>query len=313
MRIVFLGTGDIGRPTLRSLIARPGAEVVAVVTQPDRPAGRGNKLRAPEIKVVALEAGIPVLQPPKLRDAAAVAGLAAFAADVFVVMAYGQILSRAVLGLPRLACLNLHASILPRHRGAAPIQAAIAQGDAETGITVMHMAEGLDTGDILLTRKFPLAPDETGGSLHDRLAELAPVALAEALDLLAAGAAPRTPQDESRATYAGRLSREDGVIDWSRPAEEIERLVRAMNPWPAASTALPLADGAVARVKVFAAAEEAASAPAGRIVESGAEGILVAAGAGGLRLREIQGEGGRRMAAGDWARGRDLRIGGRCG
>ncbi len=307
MRFVYLATGDIGRPALRSLIARPGADVVAVVTQPDRPAGRGNRLRAPEIKVLAAAAGIPVLQPPKLRDPAAVAELAAFAPDVIVVMAYGQILSRAVLELPPIACLNLHASLLPRHRGAAPIQAAIAQGDAETGITVMHMAAGLDTGDILLARALPIRPDETGGSLHDRLADLAPVALAAALDQLEAGNAPRAPQDETRATYAGRLSRESGRIDWSLPAAEIERHVRAMNPWPAASAEIPLADGTRARVKVFAAAIEAGnSGVPGTVLAATGEGVLVAAGEGAVRLTEIQGEGGRRMPAGEWLRGHAL-------
>lgn len=309
MRVVFMGTGDIGLPTLHSLLVRPGAEVVAVVTQPDRPAGRGRQLRAPALKQVAGAAGVPVLQPVKLRNSSAVAELAAFAPDVIVVMAYGQILPRAVLDLPRLACLNLHASLLPRHRGAAPIQAAILAGDAETGITVMHMAEGLDTGDMLLAHRLPIRPDETGGSLHDRLAALAPAALAEALDLLVAGVAPRTPQDHALATYAGRLSREDGWMDWSRPAAELERLVRAMNPWPAASTALPLADGGAARVKVFASEIVDATAAPGVVLATDGEGIVAGAGDGALRLREVQGEGGRRMPAGAWLLGRTVAVG----
>ncbi|HEY8901990.1 MAG TPA: methionyl-tRNA formyltransferase [Chthoniobacterales bacterium] len=314
MRVVYMGTGDIGLPALRSLLARPGCEVVAVVTQPDRPAGRGKRLRAPETRIVAEAAGVSVLQPEKMRAPAAVAELAAFAPDVIVVMAYGQILPRSVLDLPRLACLNLHASILPRHRGAAPIQASILAGDAETGVTVMHMAEGLDTGDMLLTRSFPIAPDETGGSLHDRLADLAPEALAAALDLLEAGSAPRFPQDDALATYAGRLTRDDGRIDWTRPAVEIERLVRAMNPWPAASTELPLADGTRAKVKVFAATvlPEVAGDP-GVVLSTGTAGVDVATAGGGLRLLEIQGEGGRRMAAVDWLRGHAVVPGGRAG
>jgi methionyl-tRNA formyltransferase len=313
MRVVYMGTGDIGLPALRALIARPGCEVVAVVTQPDRPAGRGNRLRAPAIKTMAAAAGIPVLQPAKMRAPEAIAELAAFAPDVIVVMAYGQILPRAVLDLPRLACLNLHASLLPRHRGAAPIQAAIASGDVETGITVMHMAEGLDTGDILLLRSLPIHAEETGGSLHDRLAEQAPEALAAALDLLAAGAAPRTPQDEALATYAGRLTRDDGRIDWARPAIEIERLVRAMNPWPAASAEIPLAAGGHARLKIFAAALEPAEAAApGTVLAADAAGIRVAAADGAITLAEVQGEGGRRMPAGEWLRGHAPAIGGRC-
>jgi len=313
MRVVYMGTGDIGLPALRALIDRLDCEVVAVVTQPDRPAGRGNRLRAPAIKTMAAAAGIPVLQPAKMRAPDAVAELAAFAPDVIVVMAYGQILPRAVLDLPRLDCLNLHASLLPRHRGAAPIQAAIVSGDAETGITVMHMAEGLDTGDILLMRHLPIRADETGGSLHDRLAEQAPEALNAALDLLAAGAAPRTPQDAALATYAGRLTRDDGRIDWTRPAVEIERLVRAMNPWPAASTEIPLAAGGHARLKIFAAAlGPAESATPGTVLAADAAGIRIAAADGALTLGEVQREGGRRMPAGEWLRGHAPAIGGRC-
>lgn len=311
MRIVFMGTGDIGLPTLRALLARPGVELAAVVTQPDRPAGRGRRLRAPAVKELALAAGIPVLQPPRLRHPDAVAELAAFAPDVVVVMAYGQILPRAVLDLPRLACLNLHASLLPRHRGAAPIQAAILAGDEVTGVTVMYMAEGLDTGDMLLHRSLPIAADETGGTLHDRLADLAPSALADALDLLAEGRAPRTPQDDAAATYAARLSRDDGRIDWSQPAAGLERLVRAMNPWPAAATEIPLLDGSRVRVKVFVADIVAGDGLPGVILAADEDGIVVASGAGALRLREVQGEGGRRMAAGEWARGRSVAVGSR--
>lgn len=313
MRVIFMGTGDIGLPSLRALIARPGCEVSAVVTQPDRPAGRGRQMRTPEVRIAAAAAGIPVLQPRKLREPAAVAQLREYAPDVVVVMAYGQILPRSVLDLPRLACLNLHASLLPRHRGAAPIQAAILAGDARSGITVMHMAEGLDTGDILLARSLPIAPDETGGSLHDRLAELAPEALGAALDQLAAGTAPRVPQDDALATYAGKLGRDDGRIDWARPAAEIERHVRAMNPWPASFASLPLAGGRSARLKVFSANVEGGAGEPGTVLRADAGGILVAAGDGALLLREVQGEGTRRMGAGEWARGRPVTTGGLCG
>ncbi len=312
MRIVFMGAGDIGLPSLRALIARPDCEVAAVVTQPDRPAGRGRQLHAPEVKNVAAAAGIPVLQPLKLRAAEAVAELSAFAPDAIVVMAYGQILSRAVLDLPRIACINLHASLLPRHRGAAPIQAAIAEGDVETGITVMYMAEGLDTGDILLMQSLPISADETGGSLHDRLAELAPRAMNAALDRLVAGDAPCIPQDDARATYAGRLGREDGRIDWSQSAEVIERRIRAMNPWPASLATVPLADGAPARLKVFSASTEAAEGAPGTVLEAGPLGPLIAASRGSLRLREVQSEGSRRMSGGDWARGHAVAVGARC-
>src|SRR3954466_2719602 len=193
MRIVFLGTGDIGVPTLRWLLAAPGITVAAVVTQPDKPAGRKMELHASAIKTLALEHGLPVLQPRKIREPAALEEVRAFAPDLIVVMAYGQILPKALLYMPTVASLNLHASLLPKYRGAAPIQAAIEAGDRESGVAVMYMAEGLDTGDVLLAKSLPIRRRETGGSLHDRLALIAPEALADALPLLAQGTAPRIP------------------------------------------------------------------------------------------------------------------------
>src|SRR5690348_5542034 len=201
MRIVFIGTGEIGAPTLRAL-QKSEHELVGVVTQPDKPVGREQKITAPPIKAAISPATIPILQPPKIKNAEAIEQIRALAPDVIVVIAYGQILPRHVLDIPKLACLNLHASLLPRLRGAAPIQAAIAAGDRETGITVMYMDEGLDTGDILLQRTVDISPDDTGGSLHDRLAQIAPDALFESLRLLATGNAPCTRQDSSLATYA---------------------------------------------------------------------------------------------------------------
>lgn len=312
--MVFMGTGDIGLPSLRALLRRPQCEVVGVVTQPDRPAGRGQRMKSPEVKRLAEEAGVRVFQPAKLRASDAVAEIAERAPDVIVVMAYGQILPKAVLDMPRLACLNLHASILPRHRGASPIQASILAGDAMSGITVMHMAEGLDTGDILLTRTLELADRETGGSLHDRLAELAAPAMEEALDLLERGEAPREPQDDALATYAGRLKRESGVVDWTRPSIEIDRHIRAMNPWPAASTLIPIEGGAPTRLKIFEATTAAVTGgDPGRVLAADGEGILVSTADGAMLLREVQGDGGRRMAAGDWRRGHAILVGGHCG
>src|SRR5437868_13659566 len=242
MRIVFIGTGEIGVPTLRAL-QRSEHELGRVVTQPDKPVGREQKITAPPIKK-ALIAGGPnagpaqTLQPARIKDREAIDQIRALAPDVIVVMAYGQILPRAVLEIPRTACLNLHASLLPRHRGAAPIQAAIVAGDRETGISVMYMDEGLDTGDVLLQKQIEIAPNETGGSLHDRLAESAPAALSDALAQLARETAPRTPQDSSIATYAPKLEREDGRIDWNESADLIERKIRAFDPWPGAFTIL---------------------------------------------------------------------------
>ncbi len=296
MKIVFCGTGDIGLPSLEFLAGCSSHDVVGVITQPDRPAGRDMKLRASAIKMAAVARGIPVFQPERIRKDFSV--LAGWLPDVMVVAAYGQILPRAVLDIPRIGCLNLHASLLPRHRGASPIQSAIISGDAETGITVMFMDEGLDTGDILLTRSIPIGPEETGGWLHDRLAGIAPGALASALALLASGTAPRTPQDSSLATHARKLGRHDGRLDWTAPAAALARTVRAMNPWPGASARI---GGSV--LKIHRASVAPGGGPPGMVLSSGPEGIAVAAGEGTLVLAEVQLEGRNRLAAGDFLRG----------
>jgi len=309
MRVLFIGTGDVGLPSLRWLLREH--EVVAVVTQPDKPVGRKQELTPPPTKRLALEHGVPVLQPRRIREPAVVAELAALQADVIIVMAYGQILPKALLDLPKLACLNLHASLLPAHRGAAPIQASILAGDRESGIAVMWMDEGLDTGDILLLRPLRIRRRETGGTLHDRLAELAPEALAEAMELLARGTAPRLPQDAAHATYAAKLSRESGVIDWHASAPSIDRQVRAMNPWPASSTLLPdPAGGAPRKLKVFSVIpfRRENGAP-GTVLRADKHGILVAAGEGAVLLRDIQLEGKRRMAVSDFLPGHPIPVG----
>lgn len=313
MRILYIGSGDIGLPALQWLADASGHEIVGVVTQPDKPAGRRQELLAVPVKRFALERGLPVFQPLKIRAPEAVAEIQRLAPDVIVVMAYGQILPRAVLDAGRLACLNLHASLLPRHRGAAPIQAAITAGDHETGITLMFMDEGLDTGDILLVKKLPIRRRETGGSLHDRLALLAPEALRDGLELLAAGNAPRAAQDAGLATYAAKLGREDGCIDWSTGAVEIGRHIRAMNPWPCAWTTLQT-DGRAAKLKVFSGiiCRKTGGAP-GAILRADASGILVGAGGGSVLLREVQFEGKRRMSAADFLRGHTVKPGGMLG
>lgn len=309
MRIVFLGTGDIGLPSLEALLNSPDHEVVAVVTQPDKPVGRKMVLTPPQVKVRALAAGIPVLQPPRIRHI--VEELKAFAADVFVVVAYGQILPRTVLDIPKLACLNIHASLLPRHRGAAPIQAAIRDGDTETGVTIMWMDEGLDTGDMLLVEKLPILPEDTGGTLHDRLAKAAPQPLLKALELVASGTAPRIPQDHAQATHVKKLEREHGRIDWSRSAEDIERLVRAFNPWPGTFCLLDVPGGTPLQLKIHRAAAlpEAEACPAGGTVIGTSGRILIACGSGTLELCEVQLEGKKRMAASDFLRGHSLAAG----
>jgi methionyl-tRNA formyltransferase len=301
MRLLFIGTGDIGLPSLEWLIATTKHELVGVVTQPDKPAGRRLVLTPPQVKVRALAAGLTVLQPPKIRHA--VEELRAFDADAAIVAAYGQLLSPEVLRVPRLGCLNLHASLLPRHRGASPIQAAIREGDAETGITVMYMDEGLDTGDILLMERTPVLAEDTGGRLHDRLAALAPVALERALDLLEAGTAPRVPQDAILATHCGKLRREDGRLDWSRSAAELERLVRAYDPWPGTFTRL--ANGAAVKIhRASALPATGAMAEPGEVRTADSKaGWIVQCGEGWLRLDEVQAEGGRRLPAAEFLRG----------
>jgi methionyl-tRNA formyltransferase len=303
MRVVYIGTGEIGLPALRWLMESPH-ELVGVVTQPDKPVGRAQIIQAPPIKAAVADFGIPVLQPERLRrDEAVLEQLRALAPDVIVVMAYGQILPRSVLEIPRIACLNLHASLLPRHRGAAPIQAAIVEGDRETGITVMYMDEGLDTGDILLQASIPIMPDETGGTLHDRLAEIAPAALADAMTQLQAGTAPRVPQEASRATYAPKLEREHGAIDWTQSAEAIERKIRAFNPWPGAFAVVRDDAGRERKLKIYSATvlDLAAVAPGEiRALESA---LVIGTAEKALRLREVQLEGKKRLDAAQFLRG----------
>ena len=309
MRIVFMGTGEIGLPTLHWLLSMPQFEIVAAVTQPDKPAGRKLEMLSSPIKILALQRGVPVLQPVKLRAAESVAEIVALQPDVIVVMAYGQILPRTVLDAPRLACLNLHASLLPRWRGAAPIQAAIEAGDRVSGITVMYMAEGLDTGDILLKLETAITDMDTGGTLHDRLAELAAEALAEALALLTAGTAPRLPQDDALATYAGKLSRENGRIDWNASPEQINRRIRAMNPWPAAHTSLPTPEG-LRQLKLFSGQPQcSAEGKPGEVLRADDQGLFIAAQGGALLIRELQLEGKKRMKAGDFLRGHPVAAG----
>lgn len=316
MRVLFIGTGDIGLPSLDWLLASGRHQVVGVVTQPDKPVGRKQVLTPPQTKVRALAAGVPVLQPAKIRHA--VDELAALRADVAVVVAYGQILSRAVLDAPRLGCLNIHASLLPRHRGASPIQAAIREGDAETGVTIMFMDEGLDTGDILLMDRLPVQCDDTGGTLHDKLAAMAPTSLARALDLLEQDAAPRQPQENALATYAGKLTREDGRIDWLQGADRIERTIRAYSPWPGTFCLLPAdAHGKSHVLKIHSSKRlpDVEVCPAGGTVLAAdpRSGLIIACGAGVLEIEEVQIEGGRRMDARTFLRGHEIAVGSRLG
>ena len=305
MRIVFFGTGDIALPSLCWLLDH--YEVVALVTQPDKPAGRKLELTPPRIKVEAQARGVEVFQPVKMRAPDAVARVQAYAADVIVVMAYGQILPKGVLDAARVACLNLHASILPRWRGAAPIQAAIEAGDAVTGITVMYMDEGLDTGDMLLVRELRIGENETGGELHDRIGLEAAGAMAMSLALLERGDAPRQPQPVEGVTYAGKLTREHGELDFNAGRAAVHRRIRAMNPWPAAATKL----GAL-RLKVFAAyVSDECGAPG--IVLPSSDGLWVGTGDGSVLITDLQLEGKKRMEAREFLRGHPIAPGTKLG
>lgn len=305
MRILFMATGEIAVPSLVRMI-NSGMPPVAVATQPDRPVGRHQRDAVPPpVKPVAIAAGIPVLQPESANDA--VDALAAFAPDVVVVMAYGQILKRPILRIASTAIINLHASLLPKYRGAACIQAAIDAGDTETGMTAMHVVSKLDAGDIIHARSIPIAERETGGSLHDKLAALAPDVLIETLAMLADGSAPRIRQQPEQVTCVGKLAREDGLIDWSRACLEIERRIRAYDPWPGTFTTYPHR-GRTKRLKIFPMAETGSpsdlAAGCIRLVD---DELWVGCGGGALKLGEVQPEGGKRMPAAEFARGHDLR------
>ncbi|MDL5599149.1 methionyl-tRNA formyltransferase [Bacillus subtilis] len=293
LRLVFAGTPEFAAEHLKALLDTPH-QIVAVYTQPDRPAGRGQKLMPSPVKQLALQHGLPVLQPPTLRDPAAQEELRALAPDLMVVVAYGLILPQVVLDIPRLGCINSHASLLPRWRGAAPIQRAVQAGDAESGVTVMQMEAGLDTGPMLLKVTTPITTGDTGGSLHDRLAQLGPQAVVQAIAGLAAGTLQGEVQDDALATYAHKLNKDEARIDWNRPADELERLVRAFNPWPICHSTL---DGQP--LKVLAAEPAEGRGQPGQILDASKDGLTVACGEGALRLTRLQLPGGKPLAFAD--------------
>ena len=294
-----MGTPAFACPILEALLARPDA-VVGVVCQPDRPRGRGLGVSAPEVKRLAAQHGIPVLQPERVRDPAFLEALGGLAPDLIVVAAYGKILPRAVLDLPPRGCINVHASLLPRHRGAAPVTWTILAGDATTGVTIMAMNEQMDAGDILLQRETAVRPDDTGGTLLERLAGLGAAALGEAIDGLQAGTVRPTPQPATGVTFAPRIEREHCRIDWGRPAIELERQVRALAPAPSAFTTL---GGRLLKVHRADVDLAAPTGDPGRVVATGPGAIVVATGSGVLRLLEVQLEGRRRLSAGEFLAG----------
>jgi len=307
IRTVFMGTPEFALPTLQGLIDA-GVDLVGIYTQPDRPKGRGKQVAVPPVKELALNHGIPVFQPPKLRAPEAAADLEDLAPDLIVVVAYGQILPKRVLDIPRYGCINVHASLLPKYRGAAPINKAIMEGETETGITTMLMDAGLDTGDMLVKRSLAIGPDETAGELHERLARLGRETMEETLRQLCAGELAPEKQDDNLTSYAPMLKKEDGRLDWSRPADELHNLVRGLDPWPGAYTTLNGQLLKVARTRVAAG-----SGAPGCVVAADQEGVCVACGDGLLVVGELQLPGRKRLAAADFLRGQPLPAGTRLG
>lgn len=296
LSVVFAGTPDFSVPALEALVASRH-RVLAVYTQPDRPAGRGQQLATSAVKQCAVRHGLPVEQPPTLRNEAAAERLASWNADVMVVVAYGLILPANVLVIPSLGCLNIHASRLPRWRGAAPIHRALLAGDAQTGVTIMRMDVGLDTGPMLLERTTPIAATDTAASLHDRLAAMGAQALLEALDELLDGSSSARVQPEAGVTYAAKIRKDEAGIDWSRPAAELDRQIRAFNPWPVAETRW---NGQQLRIWEASVTDAAAMAAPGTVVSADATGIRVATGSGLLKLSRVQLAGRKAVTAAEF-------------
>ena len=301
MRIVFMGTAELACPSLKAVATMLRHQVVAVITQPDRPRGRHLTPAPPAVKAVAMGLGLNVVQPARIRDEAEVEALRVLQPDLIIVVAYGQLLPKNVLDLPPHGCINVHASLLPRWRGASPIQHAVLAGDRETGVTTMYLNERLDAGDIILQRAEPIHPDDTAAILHDRLASLGAGLLVETMELISAGRMPRTPQDEKQVTYAKKLTRENGRVDWTKPAEEIDRQIRAFDPWPSVYTFWGDTMLKLWKTEVVTAA----TGKPGEILP----GFVVAAGTGGLRLLEVQPASGKRLSIDAFARGYHLEAG----
>lgn len=295
LKIIFAGTPDFAASALKTIIDA-GYDVIAVYTQPDRPAGRGRKLQASPVKALALEHHIPVEQPLNFKEEGSIDTLRSYAADLMIVAAYGLLLPKAVLDAPKHGCINIHASLLPRWRGAAPIQRAIIAGDKQSGITIMQMNEGLDTGDMLLKLTTPINDDDTGGSLHDRLAELGGVATLQALDLIQKQQLKPEKQDDTKSNYAKKLAKAEAWIDWTSSATDIERLIRAFNPWPVCQTQL---DDKIVRVHAAAIINTDCTGKAGEILAYTKDGIDVQCGHGQLRLLNCQLPNSRAMSIND--------------
>ena len=312
LRIIFMGTAELSCASLEKISATPEFSVIAVVTQPDKPKGRELKLMPSPVKILAEKLNLPVLQPLKARDAEFISTLHELKPDLLVVVAYGQILPQVLLDVPRFGCLNIHTSLLPKYRGAAPIQWAIADGEPETGVTIMKMDAGLDTGPILSTRRTPILPADDSQILHDRLAQLGAELLAETISDFVAGKISPQPQPATGSTYAAKIKKEDGKIDWQQPALQIWNRLRAFTPWPGAFTFL-LTEPKPQLLKIWKAEVVENSGAAGMVLAADKSGIVVGCGQGALRIVELQREGGRRLAAEHFLSGFSLAAGAQFG
>ena len=312
LRVVFFGTPEFAVPTLEALL-RSQHRVVGVVTQPDRPRGRGQKTSPSPVKAVAVNAGLPVLQPERLKEPTFLDGLTALDADLGVVAAYGKILTDAVLAIPRRGLINVHASLLPRYRGAAPVHRAIIAGERETGVTIMRVVKALDAGAMMAKAHRTIGPDDTSDEVERDLGRLGATLLVETTDALAAGSAAETPQDDAAATYAHRLTKDDGIIDWNRTAEDLHNLVRGLHPWPHAFTFHGTDRLILRRSSVSTQTSSSAAVAPGTLVEAHGDRLLVAAGQGQLQVLQIQAEGKRPMSARDFLAGHRLSAGDRFG
>ena len=310
LKIIFMGTAELSCASLEKLAGDKNFSILAVVTQPDKPKGRELKLTPSPVKVVAEKLNLPVLQPLKARDEKFISELRALKPDLMVVVAYGQILPQTLLDVPLHGCLNVHTSLLPKYRGAAPIQWAIADGEPETGVTIMQMDAGLDTGPILSTRRTPIVPTDDSQVLHDRLAQLGAELLAETIPDFVAGKIQPQPQPAAGSTYAAKIKKEDGKIDWQQPAQQIWHRLRAFTPWPGAFTFLQ-AESKPQLLKIWKAAVVENHGPTGTVLSADKTGIVVGCGTGALRILELQREGGKRLLAEQFLMGFPLSPGGR--
>jgi methionyl-tRNA formyltransferase len=312
LRIIFMGTPDLAAASLRALLASPDCQVVAVVTQPDRPKGRDLKLQPSPVKQWALESKLPVLQPERARADDFLRELNVLKPDLIAVAAYGQILPKSILDLPRFGCLNVHTSLLPKYRGAAPIQRAILNGDTETGVTIMKMDVGMDTGAILTQEKTPIRPEDNAETLHDRLAKIGANLLVRTIPQYVAGTISPLPQPAEGVSYAPKIMKQDGQIDWRQPATSIWNQIRGLVPWPAAFTLVP-GEPRPQLLKIWEAKVADFSGQPGEILQADKAGVIVACGSGALRLLLLQREGGRRLDAREFLKGHPLKPGQRLG